>query len=188
MCYKIIFDLTCLKMSDYFIFSPVCLSVTRGHSYKLSNNRDQWSCSPSPACRRFNYDDWRQPAPTYGQSYSRLPAQPINTARNRCGRHHAYLNCPAVNASCMNCDRMGHFSIWDLRLLLTVYTASLPVLNLHRCFSYTYSSQISRGIKRFIFYDDDVQLQSAAHPTASKHWRQFTKTTIIMNLTTLAID
>ena len=104
MCYKIIFDLTCLKMSDYFIFSPVCLSVTRGHSYKLSNNRDQWSCSPSPACRRFNYDDWRQPAPTYGQSYSRLPAQPINTARNRCGRHHAYRNCPAVNASCMNCE------------------------------------------------------------------------------------
>ena len=33
MCYKIVFGLTCLKMSDYFIFSPVC--VTRGHPYKL---------------------------------------------------------------------------------------------------------------------------------------------------------
>jgi len=33
MCYNIVFGLTCLKMSDYFIFSPVC--VTRGHPYKV---------------------------------------------------------------------------------------------------------------------------------------------------------
>ena len=30
MCYKIVFGLTCLKMSDYFMFSPVCVTrVTR---------------------------------------------------------------------------------------------------------------------------------------------------------------
>jgi len=30
---KIVFGLTCLKMSDYFMSSPVC--VTQGHPYKL---------------------------------------------------------------------------------------------------------------------------------------------------------
>ena len=33
MCYKIVFRLPCLKISDYFIFSPV--SVTCGHPHKL---------------------------------------------------------------------------------------------------------------------------------------------------------
>ena len=33
MYYNIVFGLTWLTMSDYFIFSPVC--VTRGHPYKL---------------------------------------------------------------------------------------------------------------------------------------------------------
>ena len=33
MSVKIVFGLTCLKMSDYVIFSPVC--VTCGHPYKL---------------------------------------------------------------------------------------------------------------------------------------------------------
>ena len=33
MSYKIVFRLTCLKMSDYFVFSLVC--VISGHPYKL---------------------------------------------------------------------------------------------------------------------------------------------------------
>ena len=33
MCYKIVFGLTCLVMSDFFAFSPV--RITRGHPYKL---------------------------------------------------------------------------------------------------------------------------------------------------------
>jgi len=74
---------------------------------------DQSSHSPSPARRRSSYyDDRRQqpPAPSYGQSYRRSPAQLGNSTCNRCGRYHAYRSCPAVNANCMNCQRRGHFS------------------------------------------------------------------------------
>ena len=78
---------------------------------------DRHTRSPSPGRRRYdnNYNDDRRPptTPTYRRPpsdnyYGQLHA-PTNTSCHRCGKPHPHRNCPAINATCMNCNRVGHF-------------------------------------------------------------------------------
>ena len=43
-----------------------------------------------------------------GRQYSRPAAGMQSLPCDRCGRFHAYNRCPATNASCFNCGRVGH--------------------------------------------------------------------------------
>ena len=70
--------------------------------------------SPSTAPRRvrFHEPDTRRPPNVYGRrpttTYKRQQS-PIPSACQRCGSSHAYRNCPAQNATCLYCHKIGHF-------------------------------------------------------------------------------
>jgi len=75
---------------------------------------DRPRCSPSPAPRRHQYDIIRHPPPQNNYrrqqtTYQQTPAQRFNSTCYRCGRHHQFRQCPAVNATCLKCNKVGHF-------------------------------------------------------------------------------
>jgi len=44
-----------------------------------------------------------------GRQFSRPGAGMLSGPCDRCDRYHAYKRCPAMNATCFNCGRVGHF-------------------------------------------------------------------------------
>ena len=70
--------------------------------------------SPSPAPRRRQYYIIRCPPPSNNYrrqqtNYQQTPArQRFNLTCYRRGRHHQFRQCPAVNATCLNCNKVGH--------------------------------------------------------------------------------
>ena len=84
--------------------------------------------SPSPTQSRYEDQQFRRsftpprpptgydrPRPPAGYDRRRTPSTFRRTPQSnipyyRCGRSHPYRACPAQNATCMNCQRIGHYS------------------------------------------------------------------------------
>lgn len=91
------------------------LAVTSLDDRHRAMSRDR---SPSPRRVHFEESRYRHPSPAprgrspvnYRPSTTyRRQQSPAPSKCQRCGLSHAYRTCPAQNARCLHCNRLGHF-------------------------------------------------------------------------------